>query len=71
MKTTRKTLTMTVQVSVPSFMTAAQARREVRTLINNQSNYLSGITDRSGNWRDVDDKTVRAKSVSPAFRKED
>lgn len=66
MKTTRKTITMSVQVSVPSFMTAAQARREVRTLINDQSNYLSGIMDRNGEWREVHDKTVRAKSVTPA-----
>ena len=30
----RKTITMTVTVSVPSWLTAMQARKEVRTLIN-------------------------------------
>lgn len=36
-----KPITMAVTVMVPTWMNAAQARREVRTLINHQSNYLS------------------------------
>lgn len=38
-KPTRKRLTMVVRVSVPYGMTAAQARREVKTLISEQCNY--------------------------------
>lgn len=66
MKKTRKTVQMTVTVTVPAWMTAAQARREVRTLVNHQSNYMDGGYDaRSGDWREVHDKTVRARSVRP------
>jgi hypothetical protein len=43
-------------------MTAAQARREVRTLINDQTNYM----DRGPGWEEVHDKTVRARRVAPA-----
>lgn len=63
MAKTRKVIAMAVTVSVPTWMTAAEARREVRTLINNQSNWLSGKRDAAGNWRDVGTETVRAKSV--------
>lgn len=34
MASKRKTITMTVTVSVPAWLTTAQARKEVRTLIN-------------------------------------
>lgn len=37
----RKTVTMSVTVTVPAWMNAREARREVRTLINHQSNWLS------------------------------
>ena len=36
-----KTVAMSVTVRVPAWMTAAQARLEVRTLVNDQANYLS------------------------------
>lgn len=39
-KRTTKRVRMDVTVSVPIWMPAAHARREVRTLINEQSNYL-------------------------------
>ncbi len=39
MMKTRKRLTMLVTVSVPVAMTAAQARKEVKTLITHQANW--------------------------------
>lgn len=51
---TRKLVTMLVTVSVPRDMTAAEARREVRTLIAEQRHYAA----------DSDDVKVRA--VAPA-----
>lgn len=41
----RKNVIMMVTVSVPSYMTAADARREVKTLIKYQSNYQAGPDD--------------------------
>ncbi|SNB84440.1 hypothetical protein SAMN06265338_1364 [Rhodoblastus acidophilus] len=48
-----KIVTMLVMVRVPAFLSAAQARREVRTLINEQSGFLSTapITKRSSRRR--------------------
>lgn len=37
----RKKVTMLVTVSVPVAMTAAQARREVRSLVTDQCNYAA------------------------------
>lgn len=54
----RKQITMTVTVSVPRWMTAAQARREVRTLINDQCNYMS-------HGPNFDDVEVKARAVRP------
>lgn len=45
MSKTRKKVTMLVTVSVPVAMTAAQARREVRTLITDQCNYSADEGD--------------------------
>lgn len=53
----RKRVTMTVTVTVPPHLSAAQARREVRTLINHQCNYL-----------DLDERDVRAVGVKAAPR---
>ena len=50
----RKTLAMTVTVSVPAEMTAAQARKEVRSLIGDQCNYAADYED------------VRVRSVKAA-----
>jgi len=59
MSKTRKRVTMQVTVSVPTWMTAREARREVRTLINEQCNYMSlGQDDQQ-----VDPDTVRAVRV--------
>lgn len=54
---TRKRLTMTVTVSVPHGMTAAAARREVRTLITHQCNWSA------------DDGDVKALSVRPFVKR--
>lgn len=56
-----KPVSMIVTASVPTWMTAAQARREVRTLINEQCNFLS----HGPNLADVQ---VKARSVAP-YRK--
>ena len=55
----RKRISISVVVSVPAWMTPSQARREVRTLINEGTNYLSCGPD----WQQVDEKTVRAVKV--------
>jgi actin-like ATPase involved in cell morphogenesis len=52
----RKQISMRVTVSVPLDMTAIEARREVRTLINEQCNWLSRI----------DEGDVKAIAVKPA-----
>jgi len=64
MAKTRKQLTMSLTVSVPSWMTAAQARREVRTLVNEQSNYL----DHGPDFQEVHGGTVKVRELKPAAR---
>lgn len=49
----RKLVTMLVTVSVNPDMSAAEARREVRTLVNDQCNY---------SW---DQEDIRVRSVKP------
>jgi hypothetical protein len=58
----RKEVSMTVTVSVPHWMTAAQARREVRTLINHQCGYLID----GGAANNYADASVKAKTVAAA-----
>lgn len=41
----KKTIQLLVTVSVPADMTAADARREVRYLINDQANYMADYGD--------------------------
>jgi hypothetical protein len=53
-----KPITMVVTVMAPTWMNAAQARREVRTLINHQSNYLS-------NGPELQEFEIKARSVRP------
>ena len=57
MASKRKRITMTVTVSVPADMSAADARREVKTLITHQSNWSA----------DCDD--VKAIAVRPAKKR--
>lgn len=56
----RKLVTMTVTVSCPTWLTAAQARKEVKTLINDQAfwghwNY--------GTYDEICESNFRARSV--------
>ncbi len=51
---TRKSVTMLLTVSVPREMSAADARREVRTLVNEQCNYSA------------DHEDVKVRSLRPA-----
>lgn len=55
MRAKRKTLHMLLKVTVPAHLSAAHARREVRTLINEQCNYSA----------DLDRREVCARSVRP------
>lgn len=57
----RKRITMTVTVSAPHWLTAAQARKEVRSLINDQAHY--GHFNHEDPWDDVDETSFRAVSV--------
>lgn len=50
---TRKQISMLVTVSVPRWMTAAEARREVRSLITHQANWSA------------DDGDVKAIAIRP------
>jgi hypothetical protein len=52
----RKQITMIVTVSVPNDMTPIEARREVRTLINEQCNYSADYGE------------VKVKSVKPIVK---
>ena len=56
----RKTIKMLVEVSVPKWMTAAHARREVRVSIG--SDY-SGFLECGPDYEEVD---VKVRKVSPA-----
>lgn len=49
----RKFVTMTIVVSVPAEMSAMDARREVRTLVNHQSNFR------------FDEGDVRVRRIEP------
>ncbi|SCM79912.1 hypothetical protein KL86PLE_90704 [uncultured Pleomorphomonas sp.] len=58
---TRKRITLAVTVTIPEWMTKRLAGREVRTLINEQCNWLSG----GPYGEQVDETTVRAVAVKP------
>jgi hypothetical protein len=60
----RKRTTLNVEITYPAWMTAAQARREVRTLINHQVNYMTNGPD----YQDVDLMTIRAVAVKAEGR---
>lgn len=53
---------MTVTVSAPSAMSPAQVRREVRSLINEQCNYLSVAPD-------GEDVIIRVSEVRSALKR--
>ena len=55
----RKHIRMAVTVSVPHWMSASQARREVRTLVNDQSSYMS-------HGPNYEEPTVKARKVEAA-----
>lgn len=59
----RKLVTMTVTVSCPTWLTAAQARREVKSLINDQAFW--GHYDPTGDGNDISEYNFKARSVGP------
>lgn len=56
----KKVIRMVVEVSCPAWLSAADARREVRTLINDQTFYG---TREAGTFNEIDDYNFRARSV--------
>lgn len=56
----KKQITMVVTVSAPAWLSAAEARREVRALINEQCFYghRNGKT-----WEEIDQSNFRARRV--------
>lgn len=63
MSKTSKTVTMLVTVRCPSWLPAAAARREVRSLINNQAFYG---TSASAFGVEIDESNFRATKVRSA-----
>ena len=64
----RRTVTATVTLTVPFWMTAAEARREIRSRVNHQAAYMSGkmVDDR---WHDLyPPNDVRVRRITPASR---
>ncbi|USN15613.1 hypothetical protein KIKIMORA_04950 [Brevundimonas phage vB_BpoS-Kikimora] len=57
----RKELEFTVKVTVPAWMNRAQARREVKTLLNDQCNYL--MSNPANFMQEVTEKSIRAKAI--------
>jgi len=57
-----KVITLEVEVRVPDWMTATQAKREVRTLINHQSYFMSHGPD----LQDVEVRAERLRRAVPA-----
>ena len=61
---TRKLVTMAITVSAPAWMNVAAVRREVRSLIDDQCNWLSyGPGD-----QEVDGKTIQVRKIEPVRR---
>lgn len=68
MAKTRKRIRMTVEVSCPTWLTAAEARREVKSLINNQAFWGSHRYAPAPyfGYVEVDESNFRAAKVRPA-----
>lgn len=64
-KPTRKTAILTVRVSYPAFLSAAQLRKEVKTLINHGSNFSDRYVMPDGEWKWIDTGDIRAAAVHP------
>lgn len=64
-----KTVTMQVTVKCPSWLTPAQARREVRELINNQTHYGHQQRDPAHEWAEVSDQNFRVYGAIKASSK--
>lgn len=62
----RKVVRMVVEVSCPTWLTAAQARKEVRALINDQAFYGHPSPPDVAGWDEVDSHNFRAKSIRAA-----
>jgi hypothetical protein len=60
----KKTVRMEVEVSVPIWLTAAQARKEVRSLIAHQAFW--GHSDPSGrDYNEISDYNLKVRGVRP------
>jgi hypothetical protein len=68
-KTSKRNHEFTITVSAPSFLSRREVAREIRTLINNQSQYLGGkpVYDRRTGtieWREVSEGDIKTKKLS-------
>lgn len=62
----KKVIRLVVEISAPRWLTKAEAKREVRALINDQSFYGTRERNPDG-WRigdEIDESNFRAKRVS-------
>lgn len=58
----KKQISMVVTVSVPAWLTAAQARKEVRSLIGGQCFF--GHERRDGAWEEIDSDNFKVREVT-------
>lgn len=56
-----KVFTMEVTVRVPAVFNKTEAKREVRSLINDECGYAVGKYDASNSWIEMKIKTVKIK----------
>ncbi len=61
----KKVVRMVVEVSVPSWLSAAAARKEVRSLISDQAFWGHGAPD---GIDEIGDHNLKVRSVRPAGR---
>lgn len=67
MMRTRKQIKMTVTVSVPLWLSAAQARKEVRSLIKDQTHWGHRPSYwNTGLFDEIDSDNFRVASIRPA-----
>lgn len=62
----RKLVTMTVTVSCPTWLTAAQARREVKSLINDQAFW--GHSGPGHCYDEISEYNFKARRVGPVAK---
>ena len=62
----RKQITLTVTLSMPAWLTAAQAKRELRTRVNDLT--MWGFTTPSNDFTEMEVEDFRIRKIAPAPR---